>query len=251
MAVIRPESAKKEMLTPPKMTEKKPLEKDTEMIKGLKGISTPSSSKAGPVSVEKKSVPAESKGAKEKAKEPPEPSPQAQIVNLDIAAEDLEEGENPPSRAPVVGFVAKEQDAGRLAKGRNETAGSAYTIDNRDMAALMQKEDSNETSEVFNVVEKMPEFPGGQDSLQSYLARNLHYPKQALAKGIQGRVFVTFIVEKDGSISEVRLLQGIGSGCDEEALRVIDMMPRWIPGQHRGKPVRARFVLPVKFTLDN
>ena len=112
------------------------------------------------------------------------------------------------------------------------------------------EEEEVEEAEIFTVVESMPEFPGGQTSLFQYLQKNIEYPEIAKESGIQGRVFVTFVVEEDGSVTDVRVLRGIGGGCDEEAVRVVKSMPKWNPGKQRGKPVRVQFNLPVKFTLQ-
>jgi TonB family protein len=103
---------------------------------------------------------------------------------------------------------------------------------------------------IFAVVEKMPEFPGGKKALMNYLKENIHYPEQAKKEGIHGRVFVNFIVEKDGSISGVKILRGIGHGCDEETVRVVRAMPKWVPGEQRGQKVRVSFNLPIKFISD-
>ena len=102
---------------------------------------------------------------------------------------------------------------------------------------------------VFDVVENMPEFPGGQDSLMSFLMHTLKYPKEAMAKGIQGRVVVKFIVEKDGQVSTPQVLKSVCPAVDEEALRVIRCMPRWKPGKQNGKEVRVFFTLPVTFRM--
>ena len=112
------------------------------------------------------------------------------------------------------------------------------------------EEESAEEVQIFMVVESMPEFPGGETSLYKYLAENIKYPQMAKESGIQGRVFVTFVVERDGSVTDVRVLRGIGGGCDEEAIRVVKSMPRWTPGKQRGKSVRVQYNLPVKFTLQ-
>lgn len=104
--------------------------------------------------------------------------------------------------------------------------------------------------EIFQVVESMPGFPGGDVELQRFLNKNISYPIMARESGIQGRVYVTFVVETDGSITDVRVLRGIGGGCDEEAVRVVKMMPKWNPGKQRGKPVRVQFNLPVRFVLQ-
>jgi len=104
--------------------------------------------------------------------------------------------------------------------------------------------------EIFTVVESMPSFPGGETALYSYLQKNVQYPQMARESGIQGRVYVTFVVEKDGKVTDVRVMRGIGGGCDEEAIRVVQSMPKWVAGMQRGKPVRVQFNLPIKFTLQ-
>ena len=99
--------------------------------------------------------------------------------------------------------------------------------------------------------ETNPEFPGGMWELYKYMAENIHYPEQAKQDGVQGRVFVRFVVEADGTVNEAEVLRGIGSGCDEEALRVVNAMPKWNPGTVDGKPVRTQFNLPITFKLDD
>lgn len=101
----------------------------------------------------------------------------------------------------------------------------------------------------YDVVEVMPQFPGGQIAMLKYIMENIKYPKQAMKEGIQGRVTVSFIVEKDGRVSNVRLLRSVQSALDKEAIRVVKSMPKWTPGKHNGKPVRVRFNLPVMFKL--
>jgi protein TonB len=113
-----------------------------------------------------------------------------------------------------------------------------------------EEEEEVEEQQIFQVVENMPEFPGGRGALMKYLATNIKYPPYAKEAGIQGRVFINFVVETDGSITAVKVLRGIGGGCDEEAIRVVKSMPKWKPGMQRGKPVRVSFNLPVKFTLQ-
>ncbi len=105
-------------------------------------------------------------------------------------------------------------------------------------------------AEIFTVVEEQPGYPGGEEARISFLQQNIRYPEEAKELGIQGRVFVTFVVEVDGSITDVRVLRGIGGGCDEEAVRVVKAMPKWVPGKQRGVPVRVQFNLPIKFTLQ-
>jgi protein TonB len=113
-----------------------------------------------------------------------------------------------------------------------------------------EEEEAAEEAQIFMVVESMPVYPGGEAALYAFLAENIKYPQMAKESGIQGRVFVTFVVERDGSVTDVRVLRGIGGGCDEEAIRVVQSMPRWTPGKQRGKSVRVQYNLPVKFTLQ-
>lgn len=103
---------------------------------------------------------------------------------------------------------------------------------------------------IFFVVEVQPEFPGGMDSMYAFIQKNLIYPEKAKAEGIEGRVFITFTIEKDGSVSNVKILRSIGGGCDEAAKEVVEKMPKWKPGTQRGKPVRVQFNLPIKFELE-
>jgi protein TonB len=115
---------------------------------------------------------------------------------------------------------------------------------------IMIDEEVVDEAAIFTVVESMPEFHGGEKELYVYLHKHIKYPVMAKESGIQGKVYITFVVEKDGSITDVRLLRGIGGGCDEEAIRVVSGMPSWTPGKQRGKPVRVQYNLPVRFTLQ-
>ena len=98
-------------------------------------------------------------------------------------------------------------------------------------------------------VEEDPEFPGGLDSLRAFIQRNLRYPEEAKRNKIEGKVFISFIIEADGSVSNIKVLRDIGSGCGAEAVRVVKMMPKWKPGKQRGKAVRTQFNLPIQFVL--
>ena len=113
----------------------------------------------------------------------------------------------------------------------------------------VEEEDVQE-QEIFQIVEEMPSYPGGDAKLMEFVAKNIKYPQIARETGIQGRVFVGFVVEPDGSVSNVKVLRGIGGGCDEEAMRVVKSMPKWKPGKQRGKAVRVSYMLPVNFKLQ-
>jgi hypothetical protein len=103
---------------------------------------------------------------------------------------------------------------------------------------------------VFTVVEQQPEFPGGTKALSAFLKANVRLPDEARKAGVKGRVFASFVIEKDGTISSPMILKGLGFGCDEEALRVIALMPRWEPGKQSGAVLRVKYNLPIAFGLD-
>lgn len=105
--------------------------------------------------------------------------------------------------------------------------------------------------QVYDVADKMPRPAGGQDDWEEYLSENLRYPSAAKKSKIEGVVNVVFIVEKDGRTSNVKVLRGIGSGCDEEAKRLIEGSPKWTPGKNNGESVRVRMRLPIRFHLPN
>lgn len=103
---------------------------------------------------------------------------------------------------------------------------------------------------VFDVVEVMPQYPGGQIAMMKYIMENMKYPEQAMKEGIQGRVAVRFIVEKDGSISDVKPILSVHPLLNKEAVRVVKSMPKWSPGKQHGKPVRVQLIVPIMFKLN-
>ncbi|MDT8412626.1 MAG: energy transducer TonB [Vicingaceae bacterium] len=103
--------------------------------------------------------------------------------------------------------------------------------------------------EIFTIVEDMPEFPGGVQALYKYLGENVKYPQAAKANGISGKVFVNFTVEKDGSITAVKVIRGVHELLDKEAIRVVKSFPKWKPGKQRGKAVRVSYNIPISFVL--
>jgi protein TonB len=110
-------------------------------------------------------------------------------------------------------------------------------------------QEEGDEGEVFEIVEQNPSFPGGTEALMKWLSKNLKYPASAQENSIQGRVLVQFVVNKDGSIVEPKVLRSVDPALDKEALRVVSAMPKWQPGKQRGKTVRVRFTLPVTFRL--
>lgn len=141
---------------------------------------------------------------------------------------------------------------------RNDSVDEPYLLEGDVMVTLPDnysyvfepKEDENRPG-VYIVVEQMPEFPGGDKEFHQFIADNVKYPAEAKEKGIRGIVYVNFIVEPDGSISDIRVLRGIGGGCDEEAVRVVEYMPKFKPGIQNGEAVRVSYTVPVIFRLED
>lgn len=115
---------------------------------------------------------------------------------------------------------------------------------------VVEQEEEEDEQVIFQVVENDPEFPGGLEAMYKFLAQNIKYPQLARENNITGKVYVTFVVEKDGSVSNARVLRDIGGGCGAEAIRVVKSMPKWTPGKQRGKAVRVQYNLPVNFNLN-
>jgi len=103
---------------------------------------------------------------------------------------------------------------------------------------------------MWGVPEQMPNFPGGETALMEYISERLVYPREAKNAGVEGSVFIGVVVMEDGSLACAKVLKGLGYGCDEEALRVIGLMPKWSPGMQRGKAVRVRYTMPINFKLS-
>lgn len=109
--------------------------------------------------------------------------------------------------------------------------------------------DPNKTYEVVDI-QQWPEYPGGEDALMAYLAAHIKYPRRALENNVEGHVTLGFVIDKEGGIDDVKVLRGIGYGCDEEAMRVVNGMPKWKSGKNNGKPVRVYFNLPIVFSIS-
>ncbi len=105
-------------------------------------------------------------------------------------------------------------------------------------------------AEVFLVVEEMPEFPGGQAAMLKFIGKHLRYPSSAQAKGIAGIVYVSFVISPEGQVTQVEVMKGIDTACDQEAVRVISKMPAWKPGRQSGRNVSVRYSLPIRFSMQ-
>lgn len=167
--------------------------------------------------------------------------------------------------APIIkkDSEVKEEDEIKLDEvQKSDKAVGAFTVEGNDEvggAVLKAKEDIAapeppkhvvEETKIFTVVEQMPMYPGGDAALMGYLRDNIKYPTVAAENGVQGRVVVGFVVERDGSITDVNILRGVDPSLDREAMRVVKSMPRWNPGKQNGSAVRVKFQVPVSFRLQ-
>lgn len=167
--------------------------------------------------------------------------------------------------APVIkkDSEVKEEDEIKLDEvQKSDKAVGAFTVEGNDEvggAVLKAKEDIAapeppkhvvEETKIFTVVEQMPMYPGGDGALMGYLRDNIHYPTVAAENGVQGRVVVGFVVERDGSITDVKILRGVDPSLDREAMRVVKNMPKWTPGKQNGSAVRVKYQVPVSFRLQ-
>lgn len=132
----------------------------------------------------------------------------------------------------------------------NDEVGGAVLKAKEDIAAPEPPKDVVEETKIFTVVEQMPMYPGGYGALMGYLRDNIHYPTVAAENGVQGRVVVGFVVERDGSITDVKILRGVDPSLDREAMRVVKNMPKWTPGKQNGSAVRVKYQVPVSFRLQ-
>jgi TonB family protein len=164
------------------------------------------------------------------------------MINLKIFQNDTECTIN--QKKPIrVGFTSSEN--------RQDEMSLFYGNPNQEGEIIW--EEASRTDEIsnsfFTIVEEMPQFPGGDSKRFNFFSQNLQYPQLAVENGIEGTVYVSFVVRSDGEITDVKILRGIGGGCDEEALRVISTMPRWIPGKQNGKRVAVLYTMPICFRL--
>ena len=131
-------------------------------------------------------------------------------------------------------------------KGNDEAEGEVL----KAKEVVVDEKPKEEETKVFDVVEQMPSFPGGDAELMKFLSTHIKYPVVAEENGIQGRVIATFVVERDGSISDVKVIKSVDPSLDKEAIRVLKSMPKWIPGKQNGAAVRVKYTVPVTFRLQ-
>ncbi len=164
----------------------------------------------------------------EEIKPPPPPPPPKVIEVLNIVDDDVE--------------IEDELEI-------EDSEADDETIIDLPPVTLADEEEEDDT-QVFFIVEDMPEFPGGDLALRKFIANSIKYPVIAQENGIEGKVYVTFVVDKDGSVSNAKILRGVDPSIDKEALRVVSNLPRWKPGKQRGKPVRVSYTVPINFVLQ-
>ena len=154
----------------------------------------------------------------------------------------------PPKVVEVLNIVDNEADIDEELDIQDTEADDKTVIDVAPI--IRQEEEKAEESQVFFIVEDMPEFPGGELALRKFIANAIKYPVIAQENGIQGKVYVNFVVDKDGSITAAKIARGVDPSLDKEALRVVNSLPKWKPGMQRGKPVKVSYTVPISFVLQ-
>jgi len=203
-----------------------------------------------PPEPEPKEPPPEKKPAPEPApkKVPPKPDPQKEVEFTEPEIEEDPEfvDDDIPSQKML-------QESGTQVKppGNTTETGEVSPSEEEGTPASATKEDSESDERVFEVVETDPQFPGGTKALKQYLSNNIEYPMRARRQATQGDVIVQFIVKKDGSISDINVVKGLGDGLNQEAIRLVKSMPKWNPGKQRGRPVEVKYTLPITFNLGS
>ncbi len=156
----------------------------------------------------------------------------------------------PPAVVEVLNIVDNNADISADLDIFDSEADKETFVDVAPVVQAVKEEKEEEEAQVFFIVEEMPEFPGGEAALRRFIAEAIKYPVIAQENGIQGKVYVTFVVDKDGGISEAKIARGVDPSLDKEALRVVNSLPKWKPGKQRGKPVRVSYTVPISFVLQ-
>lgn len=166
---------------------------------------------------------------------------------IEVPPTDLPPPPPPQIQAPVIIEVPDEEEIEEEIDVKFDVEASEET--KIQEVVVVAEEAKEEVDEIFTIVEEPASPKGGMPAFYKYVGEKVKYPAQARRMGIEGKVFVEFVIGKDGSISEVRAVKGIGAGCDEEAVRIVQGAPSWTPGKQRGKAVKQRMVLPITFKL--
>lgn len=173
------------------------------------------------------------------------PPPVKNTIKFTIPEIKKEEVNDPP---PAIEEIEKDVEAGKKTQvgDNNMVVDEVKEEPKQEVKQVIQEEVDNT---VYTIIQKMPTFPGGEAAMMKFISDNIKYPPMAKEAGIKGTVFVTFVVDREGNITNPQIMKGIGGGCDEEALRVIKMMPKWSPGEQNGKKVLVKINVPIKFVL--
>ncbi|WP_411274378.1 energy transducer TonB [Daejeonella sp.] len=180
------------------------------------------------------------------------PAPQVplqsiQYTNMVVAPADQTTIEPPNQTQIAQSVISTVTAAGADATGRNQVEIPAGAAGGNGVTEIP----SETTIFSIDAIESYPEFPGGQEAFIKFLRRNLKYPGMAVESGIQGKVILSFVIERNGELSHIKVIRGIGSGCDEEAIRVLTKSPQWKPGIQNDQKVRVAYTLPINFSLSN
>ena len=177
---------------------------------------------------------------------------QMQDVNFEdeqipITRQERPKQQQPPQQTQIAQIVEVVKDDVEI---DNEMETMDMEADMETEIEVVEVEEEEEEEEVFFIVEEMPEFPGGELALRKYVAENIRYPNAARENDIQGKVYVRFVVNKNGSVGDVTILRGVDPLLDKEAIRVIKSLPKWKPGMQRGKAVKVYYTMPINFQLQ-
>jgi len=156
----------------------------------------------------------------------------------------------PPKVVEILNIVSDDAEIEEELEIEDTEADEETMIDVAPVISMGREEEKEDDSPVFYIVEEMPEFPGGELALRQFIANAIKYPVIAQENGIQGKVYVSFVVGKDGQVSDARVIRGVDASLDKEALRVVNSLPRWKPGKQQGEAVRVSFSVPISFVLQ-
>lgn len=184
-----------------------------------------------------------------------QPDPFDEIYQVPLTA--IPEPEPPQPKAATPGPVANNQPPIIVASELPESVKNESIIIDADpnidvdlSAAFSDVPIEDVPEGPVDIVEHMPTFPGGMDAFYNYVSKNIEFPRKAKFNNVSGKVFVQFIIDKDGTVTDVKAIKGIGFGCDEAAIEVLENSPKWNPGKQRGRAVKVRMVLPITFRLN-
>jgi len=155
----------------------------------------------------------------------------------------------PPKVVEVLNIVDDKTNIEDELQIDDTEADDKTVIDVAPIVTQTEKEEEDE-AQVFFIVEEMPEFPGGELALRKFIAQSIKYPVIAQENGIQGKVYVNFVVDRDGTVTNAKIARGVDPSLDKEALRVVNSLPKWKPGKQRGKPVKVSYTVPINFVLQ-